>query len=306
MTSLPANPGVINGVLGLVVDLARSCVNGADGVSVSLLRNGEFSTVAASDQTIMDMDAEQYATREGPTVDASLGGHCSHTESLDTETRWPSFTPKARVLGIRSILSSPLTALEAPFGALNIYSRTTSGFDFNAQETAAIFAQKASVILGDARIDVNKVQMTIRSQEASRSRMEICLAQGLIMEREGLDEDGGATRCEALRRSRGIRSINARRKWCSRTVGCSIVAGGSVTDPAPDILDAYRQEARLSHAELWLRYFKLGGMSTGIEVEGILHGVLSPSDYDHDVIALALNERFAELGGDHPVPYAME
>jgi hypothetical protein len=47
-------------------------------------------------------------------------------------------------------------------------------------------------------------------------------------------------------------------------------------------------------------------MSTGTEVEAILGGVLVPSDDDHDVIALALNERFADLGMDHPVPYLTE
>jgi hypothetical protein len=31
--------------------------------------------------------------------------------------------------------------------------------------------------------------------------------------------------------------------------------------------------------------------------------VLLPTDHDHDVIAHALNERFSELGGDHPVAY---
>jgi len=30
---------------------------------------------------------------------------------------------------------------------------------------------------------------------------------------------------------------------------------------------------------------------------------LAPSAHDHDLIAHALNERFTELGGDHPVPY---
>jgi hypothetical protein len=47
-------------------------------------------------------------------------------------------------------------------------------------------------------------------------------------------------------------------------------------------------------------------MSTGTEVEAILCGVLVASDDDHDVIALALNERFADLGMDHPVPYLTE
>jgi hypothetical protein len=70
-----------------------------------------------------------------------------------------------------------------------------------------------------------------------------------------------------------------------------------------DILDTYRQEAGLSHGELWLRYFELGGMSTGFELEGFLYGVIVPSRHDHDVIAHAINERFVELGGNHPVPY---
>jgi hypothetical protein len=80
----------------------------------------------------------------------------------------------------------------------------------------------------------------------------------------------------------------------------------SLDRPALDVLDAYRQEAELSYGELWLRYLELGGIRTATDVEAILRGALVPCDHDHDVIALALNERFAELGRDHPVPYAME
>jgi hypothetical protein len=76
-----------------------------------------------------------------------------------------------------------------------------------------------------------------------------------------------------------------------------------VTQPALDNLDVFRQEAGLSHGELWLRYFELGGMSSGFELEGFLYGALVPTDHDHDVIAQALNERFSELGADHPVAY---
>jgi hypothetical protein len=70
-----------------------------------------------------------------------------------------------------------------------------------------------------------------------------------------------------------------------------------------DSLDSYRKVAELSRSELWLRYFELGGMSTAFQVEAFLHGALEPSPHDHDVLAHALNERFVELGGNHPVPY---
>jgi hypothetical protein len=70
-----------------------------------------------------------------------------------------------------------------------------------------------------------------------------------------------------------------------------------------DSLDLYRQQAGLSHGDLWLRYFELGGMSTGFDLEAILYGLVAPERRDHDVIAHALNERFTELGANHPVGY---
>jgi hypothetical protein len=79
------------------------------------------------------------------------------------------------------------------------------------------------------------------------------------------------------------------------------VAGVTVRPPAT--LESYRQGADLTGGELWWRYFALGGMSTAFQLEAFLHGALKPTPHDHDVIAHALNERFTELGGNHPVPY---
>jgi len=77
-----------------------------------------------------------------------------------------------------------------------------------------------------------------------------------------------------------------------------------MTEPLTDVLDGYRLDAGLSHGDLFLRYFELGGMSTALEVEAFLYEALEPSRHDRDLIAHALNERFVELGGNHPVPYA--
>jgi hypothetical protein len=77
-----------------------------------------------------------------------------------------------------------------------------------------------------------------------------------------------------------------------------------MVDTPLDALDLFRIDAALSHGELWLRYFELGGMSTGLQLEAFLYGALRPSRPDYDIIAHALNERFVELGGNHPVPYA--
>lgn len=68
-------------------------------------------------------------------------------------------------------------------------------------------------------------------------------------------------------------------------------------------LDPARCAAGLSHGDLWQRYFELGGMSTTLQLEGFLYGALRPTPEDYNIVAHALNERFVELGGNHPVAY---
>jgi anti-anti-sigma factor len=189
LTAMPAHLDVVESALRLVVELARCRVNGADGVSISLRRNGVLTTVAATDDTIRAMDADQYETGEGPCVDASEKGRWFHAESLDSETRWPSFTPRARELGIKAILSSPLRSVDRSVGALNIYSLTAETFENKDQESAAAVAEHASVILSAARTGVDDSARARRFQEALRRREAIAIALGVVMERYGLDED---------------------------------------------------------------------------------------------------------------------
>jgi predicted DNA-binding ribbon-helix-helix protein len=68
-------------------------------------------------------------------------------------------------------------------------------------------------------------------------------------------------------------------------------------------LERARVDVELSHSELWFRYFELGGMSTALELEAYLYDALAPTEHDRNLIAVALNERYSELGGDHPIPY---
>jgi hypothetical protein len=71
-----------------------------------------------------------------------------------------------------------------------------------------------------------------------------------------------------------------------------------------DVLEQARRDVGLSIADLWMRYFALGGMSTALELEAILYNALVADVHDRDVLTVAINERFAEMGGDHPIPYS--
>ena len=222
--TVAAHNDVVDAALRLVVALACATVEGADGVSVSLRRQALLSTVAASDQTIREMDAGQYASGEGPCVDASIQGQSSHSGSLDTETRWPTFTPIARALGINAILSSPLLANDRPVGALNIYSRTVEAFATKSQHLASVFSAEASTILSEVCLDPVDNEISDRFGAALATRQVIALAQGVTMERDRLDENDAYT---ALRRF----SANSGRPLRERAE--DIVA--SVRWPAPEV-----------------------------------------------------------------------
>lgn len=198
VAAVPANEDVLDAALRLVVALARVTVAGADGVSVSLRRRGALATVAASDETISGMDCDQYATGEGPCVSAAGEGHWFHVESLENETRWPAFIPRARERGIKSILSTPLRTRTRPAGALNLYSHTARAFTGPSLELASLFAARASDVLAAGAADVSVEDFAHQLQAAVRDRDILGQARGALMERHGISAAAADT---TLRRS---------------------------------------------------------------------------------------------------------
>jgi hypothetical protein len=59
----------------------------------------------------------------------------------------------------------------------------------------------------------------------------------------------------------------------------------------------------MSYPELWLRHISVSGTIGELELEAYVLGLLVPDDYQHNLIAQALNEYFLDLGHDHLVGY---
>ncbi|MEO8265007.1 MAG: anti-sigma factor antagonist [Ilumatobacteraceae bacterium] len=219
--AMPAGNDVIDAALRLVTALARATVGGADGVSVALRRHGQLNTVAASDETIAQMDRDQYATGEGPCLSAATEGHWFHVESLAEEVRWPRFISRAMQDGIGSILSTPLTVSARPVGSLNIYSNSERAFAPQDQELAALFAEQASGILATARVDMTVDEVAQRLRDALNAREVIAQAQGVIMAQQGISADAAYA---ALRKS------SKRTEVTVRDFAAAVVSGTLRTD----------------------------------------------------------------------------
>lgn len=190
---LPLTRRVLDAALNLVVVMSQSVMTGADGVSITLPRDGRLRTVAASDDVVLQMDHDQYDTNQGPCLDAATQGELFTSTALETERRWPQFVPRARARGIESIMSTPLMAGDRPLGALNVYSRSPDALASHEQTWAIQFAQEASAVLLAATLTTTADSVETDIHEALLSREAIALAQGVVMTRQKLIPD------EALR-----------------------------------------------------------------------------------------------------------
>ncbi len=132
-------------------DLARLAwhgVPGCDGASLSLMAIGEATTLAATHDSVRDLDTVQYDAGQGPCISAMREGRIFTVTDYATETRWPTVDPAFREAGVRSSLSLPLTDDGVTLGGLNMYSDKPSAFTEQSSQAAATFARQAVMLLG--------------------------------------------------------------------------------------------------------------------------------------------------------------
>ena len=169
--------------LALTAELAVQTVEGCDECGVSIRhRDGTVQTPTCTSPLIEKADTLQYEFGEGPCLEAIWSLDTCLIEDLETETRWPRWTPAAAELGFRSILSVRLDTPEHTLGGLNLYAFTPHAFDQTDVMIASIFARHASNALAmTRRVDGLRV--------ALRTRQAIGVAQGMLMQRYGLSLD---------------------------------------------------------------------------------------------------------------------
>jgi GAF domain-containing protein len=214
----PLTRGLLDAALKSVVTMAQAVVGGADGASITMPRQGRFSTVAASNDVVLDMDTDQYDSGQGPCLDAASLGERFHIDSLNTETRWPEFVPRARARGIRSIMSTPLTDGAEPLGALNIYSRTVDAFAEHEQHWADTFAAQAALVLTQARTSPSAHELDEQLRRALQSCEVIALAQGIIIGWVG----GTPTQAYAVLRDDSERTGQPLLEVCEQVVAAKV------------------------------------------------------------------------------------
>lgn len=155
----------------------------ADCVSLTIrVRGGAHETLAATHPVAEAPDALQYEIEEGPCLQVADGDAWLHSGDVRSDVRWPRWGPQVADAGVGSLLSVQLHDAHRSRGALNVYATATGRFaDRDTIDGALVYAVHAASALESARLATNL-------QTALSSRHTIGMAQGIVMERYGLDE----------------------------------------------------------------------------------------------------------------------
>lgn len=165
-----------------VLAFALSAV-GADHAGVVVATKGDgLETVAVTDPVVARLDALQTETGQGPDLDMDAGRLSVVVTDTALESRWPDWSRQAAGLGIRSVLGVRMYNGEQSFGTLNVFSRRRDAFAVEDQSVMHAIARLAAIAVSSTRKEQNLWR-------AIDSRKLVGQAQGILMERFGLDPD---------------------------------------------------------------------------------------------------------------------
>ncbi|QSE86861.1 GAF and ANTAR domain-containing protein [Rhodococcus koreensis] len=169
---------------------AVDTIPGAHMAGITLVHpDGLATTPACTDPRVVDIDADQYRTGQGPCLEAAATRTVVRVKLDELPERWPDFAAAVRSLGVRSYLSAPLRLAEDHIGALNLYSVDGHGFSDLDAALLTIYTTVGETIISLSR-DLDRAHHDLSGlKTAMENRGVIEQAKGALMASRGIDED---------------------------------------------------------------------------------------------------------------------
>jgi GAF domain-containing protein len=153
-------------------------------------KGNQLVASTASDPTAEKADKLQVELHEGPGILAVADSRTSLVSDTAADMRWPRWAHGMRDLHLGSALAVRLWTSQSILGALNLYAHSPDWFDPDALAAAEAFGHHASIAVSSAKQEESLWR-------AIDARTLVGRAQGILMERFGLDDEAAF---EVLRR----------------------------------------------------------------------------------------------------------
>ncbi|WP_062645017.1 GAF and ANTAR domain-containing protein [Streptomyces maremycinicus] len=203
----------VGATLDRIAVSATELVEGCDEAGILTLRGTKVETVAATDRLVVDSDRLQERMGEGPCFDSARTARGERVfriaDFTHEEPRWPAYAPRARALGVGSMMGFLLFTDDADLGALNLYSRRPGAFT-EADETAGwLLASHAAVAFSSARTHA-------QLEAAVATRHVIGEAMGILMGGHRLTEDQAFDVLRRFSQEHNVKLHEVARRVCAQ------------------------------------------------------------------------------------------
>lgn len=166
-------------------------LTGGQGAGIMFTHGDDIREIAGSTPEAEKADVLQLECGEGPSVAAVSRGVTMVVDDVSTDSRWPQWAAPVAGMGVRSAISVPLQTGGSVLGALSLYSSEAAGFNPDSAQAAELYGRHACIAIRSA-------ERRSGLRQAIDGRHVIGQAQGILMERHGVDADQAFT---MLRRS---------------------------------------------------------------------------------------------------------
>ncbi|MET9681117.1 ANTAR domain-containing protein [Streptomyces coeruleorubidus] len=186
--------------------MAELPVSGAGLSAIS--RAGPSHPLCSTDDISEQLEELQLTLGEGPCVDAFLHGSAVLTPDLltrDLQDRWMVFAEAALEAGARAVFALPLQMGAISPGVLDLYARVPVRLNAEELADALAFADLATLVLLDARIDETGGSRSTPAEDLGAYRAEIDQASGILTVQLGVGIEEAFVRLRAYAYAQGRR-----------------------------------------------------------------------------------------------------
>ncbi|UUU35910.1 GAF and ANTAR domain-containing protein [Streptomyces sp. CA-210063] len=180
----------VEATLERITASATELVEGCDAAGILVLRGTTVETLAPTDRLVADSDRLQERLSEGPCFDAARSSDGERVfriaDLCGEQPRWPAYAPRARRLGVGSMMGFLLFTEDEHLGALNLYSREPGAFTEVSELAGWLLASHAAVAFSSARTHA-QLERALTTRHVIGEAMGILMGSHHLTEAEAFD-----------------------------------------------------------------------------------------------------------------------
>src|SRR3954452_12528422 len=144
LTDVLQTQRTLGGALAAITEAATVSVPGCDAATIAISIGGRPATAAMTGTVALELDMVQYDHDDGPCLTSFRTASALRLDLYEQGEAFPHIAIAAQRVGVRAVLSMPVSWGSETIATLNLYSRT-GPFDQSAETVARVLAAQVAI-----------------------------------------------------------------------------------------------------------------------------------------------------------------